>query len=262
MNWSDERYVKVYARDTANWKMLPWEAKAVWLLLLRKLDGAGIVDTGSHDRNKVLALILDVPSDIVAKAIPALLADGTLVEVERGLLAPNFIDSQEARKTDTQSKRDQRQRIKDKRSATQRIEVIKAPVRLLSDDVRPCPPSAQLSSAQLEALSVDVRQPTSVDRLKGIWNDNRGKLSEWKLTNPAREKVALARLKELPLDQWVDVVKRVAASKFCNGVNDRGWRASPDWLLKPATAAAVLEGKYDDKGASSASQPTAVPHFG
>lgn len=148
MNWSDERYVKVYARDTANWKMLPWEAKAVWLLLLRKLDGAGIVDTGSHDRNQVLALILDVPTEVVAKAIPALLADGTLVEVERGLLAPNFIDSQEARKTDTQSKRDQRQKVKDKRSATQRLEVIKAPVLLLSDDVRPCPPSAQLSSAQ------------------------------------------------------------------------------------------------------------------
>jgi hypothetical protein len=41
-------------------------------------------------------------------------------------------------------------------------------------------------------------------------------------------------------------VKRIASSAFCTGTNDRGWRATPDWLLRPDTAAKVLEGKYDD----------------
>lgn len=46
MNWSDERYVKLYERDTLTW---PWQAKCVFALLLRKVDRSGVLDTGRSD---------------------------------------------------------------------------------------------------------------------------------------------------------------------------------------------------------------------
>ena len=34
MRWEDERYVRVYTRDTPEWCLLSWEARALFLLLL------------------------------------------------------------------------------------------------------------------------------------------------------------------------------------------------------------------------------------
>lgn len=47
---------------------------------------------------------------------------------------------------------------------------------------------------------------------------------------------------------WLEVIRRINASSFLRGETERGWKASPDWLLQPDTAAKVLEGKYDDRG--------------
>jgi len=43
MDWSNERYVRVYTRDTAEYLALCWQAKALLSLLLRKCDRAGVV---------------------------------------------------------------------------------------------------------------------------------------------------------------------------------------------------------------------------
>lgn len=91
----------------------------------------------------------------------------------------------------------------------------------------------------------EEKAPAAQEQLRQTWNDHRGpKLPEWRHSKhrdtPARE-----RLKERPLAEWVVVVQRIAASAFCTGANDRGWKADPDWLLRPGTATKVLEGKYD-----------------
>jgi hypothetical protein len=44
---------------------------------------------------------------------------------------------------------------------------------------------------------------------------------------------------------WREALDRAAASPFCRGENDRGWRADVDWFLRPDTATKILEGKYD-----------------
>ncbi len=41
---------------------------------------------------------------------------------------------------------------------------------------------------------------------------------------------------------------KLAASTFCRGENDRGWRADIEWFLRPDTLVKLLEGKYDGKG--------------
>ena len=88
--------------------------------------------------------------------------------------------------------------------------------------------------------------PSAQEQLRQAWNDNRGpKLPEWRADSAHRDKPARDRLKERPIAEWVEVVKRIAASPFCTGSNDRGWRADPEFFLRAGTAAKVLEGKYD-----------------
>lgn len=90
----------------------------------------------------------------------------------------------------------------------------------------------------------------AVDELRATWNLNKHPdMPEWRETGPDRRRTAKARLKERPLHEWLDVVQRIAASGFCRGLNDRGWRADPEWLLRPGTATKVLEGRYDDRAA-------------
>ncbi|NMN58021.1 hypothetical protein FHT36_001923 [Xanthobacter sp. SG618] len=44
---------------------------------------------------------------------------------------------------------------------------------------------------------------------------------------------------------WRIAMDRVRASPFLRGDNDRGWRASLDFLLKPESFAKLMEGAYD-----------------
>ena len=44
---------------------------------------------------------------------------------------------------------------------------------------------------------------------------------------------------------WRIAMDRVRASPFLRGENDRGWRASLDFLLKPESFAKLMEGAYD-----------------
>jgi hypothetical protein len=83
--------------------------------------------------------------------------------------------------------------------------------------------------------------------LQAIWNELKApEQPTWRETSKARKAKADVRWKDR--DDWPDVVKRIAASSFCRGTNDRGWIADPEWLLKPDTATKVLEGKYDNRG--------------
>lgn len=100
MDWSDESYVKLYTRDTVTWRSWPWQARAVWPSLMRKLDGAGLMPAGRLDMTRAVAVMIEMPVEVVEVALDALLADGTIETVAGGLLAPKFLEAQEARKND------------------------------------------------------------------------------------------------------------------------------------------------------------------
>lgn len=85
-----------------------------------------------------------------------------------------------------------------------------------------------------------------------IWNYHRGTLPRCKTLSSGRKRTAISRWKENPSEEyWSGIVKRLAASEFCNGKNNRSWRADFDFLIKPDTHARVIEGKYDDRSQSS-----------
>ncbi len=95
MKWEDERYVRLFIRDTATWKLLPWQAKAILPLLMRKLDRFGCVQVGS-DVPSAVALTTDLPLEIAAVAVPALVELNVICITEGELVMHDFIQSQEA----------------------------------------------------------------------------------------------------------------------------------------------------------------------
>ncbi len=112
-----------------------------------------------------------------------------------------------------------------------------------------------------QTISDDL-PPSKAEVLQVLWNAEADPaFPRWKVSTDKRRKAAIARFKERPIegdDGWRAVIRRMNASPFLKGVNDRNWIASPDWLLKPDSANKVLEGQYDGKRTAGPS-PNSLP---
>lgn len=63
-----------------------------------------------------------------------------------------------------------------------------------------------------------------------------------------RKQSLQSRLKEpFFVGKWKEALNKVVASKFCNGANERGWKANFDWFISPDAVIKIMEGKYDDR---------------
>lgn len=109
MDWANERYVRLYTRDSVSWTVMSWEARALLCLVLRKLDRAGVLELGRHGA-RGLAAIVGMPPDVTAAALDELLAEGTFELNGETLVMPNFLTAQEARISDAQRARDHREK--------------------------------------------------------------------------------------------------------------------------------------------------------
>lgn len=117
---------------------------------------------------------------------------------------------------------------------------------------RPAPvshPSISISLSTSQMSLEGVQGEAKPEDLQAAWNELAPPLPKWREMPPARKALAKTRLRERPMDGpdgWRAVIKKIAASSFLRG--DTGnWKATPKWLLKPDTAANVLEGQYDDR---------------
>ncbi len=114
MNWPDERYVRVYTRDTTDWLGLSWQAQGLFCLLLRKVDRAGLLDLGKQG-NAGLASHIGGPSAWrdMEPALDELLRDGCVEVVGTSLVIRNFIEAQEAKQSDKVRQAESRNRRRD-----------------------------------------------------------------------------------------------------------------------------------------------------
>ncbi|MCC7384736.1 MAG: hypothetical protein IT384_23000 [Deltaproteobacteria bacterium] len=110
LDFTNERYIRVYTRDTADWLLLPWTARALYVLASRKLDRSGLLDLGKHDPAKAVAAVVAMPLDVVQAALPELLQCGLFEIHTRHLIDPVFLESQEARQSDAERARASRER--------------------------------------------------------------------------------------------------------------------------------------------------------
>lgn len=114
MRWEDERYVRIYTRDTADWLALSFDAQALFVLLLRKIDRAGLLPLGKHGNRSVAAVLgQGALWPRLEPALEELLADGCIRIEGSTLVVPNFIEAQEAAMSDRQRKAEQRARARD-----------------------------------------------------------------------------------------------------------------------------------------------------
>jgi len=108
VNYQDERYVRVYTRDSLTWISWNWETRAVFVLLLRKVDRAGVLDTGSMEKAKAISLLVGVPIEVAEVAVKQLIDDGTATETPTAIVFPRFLDAQECKQSDAQRQRESR----------------------------------------------------------------------------------------------------------------------------------------------------------
>jgi hypothetical protein len=91
-------------------------------------------------------------------------------------------------------------------------------------------------------LAVSV---TTLPEEARVWNEQPS-LRKIQSLSPGRAKALKSRRSDSYFcGNWKAAIVKVAASKFCNGENDRGWRADFDFFLRPDTVAKIMEGKYD-----------------
>ena len=64
---------------------------------------------------------------------------------------------------------------------------------------------------------------------------------------PQRRRSIATRMREHGPEGWQIALDRVAASRFLQGENDRGWRITLDWLISPKNFEKVVDGSYDPR---------------
>jgi hypothetical protein len=64
---------------------------------------------------------------------------------------------------------------------------------------------------------------------------------------PKRRNTIKQRIKEHGREAVSVCFFKTGKSDFLCGVNDRGWKASFDWIMKPENLVKILEGNYDNK---------------
>lgn len=114
MQWEDERYVRIYTRDTADWLSLSFLAQGLFCLLLRKVDRFGQLPLGRHG-SRAVAIAIGFPGEWtrLEPALGELLEDGC-VSIEGDLLTiKNFVAAQEAKTSGAQRTREWRERHRD-----------------------------------------------------------------------------------------------------------------------------------------------------
>lgn len=85
-------------------------------------------------------------------------------------------------------------------------------------------------------------------RLKEYFNTTfNGKLSMVVNMTEARRKAVKARIAQYDKETVFTVLKKVAASPFLLGCNDRNWKCDFDWIFKAGNFTKILEGNYDEK---------------
>jgi uncharacterized phage protein (TIGR02220 family) len=117
VDWANERYVRVYTRDTVSWKLCDWRAHTVLLHLFRKVDRAGVLDVGD-DGLVGLAAVLELPLEIVEPGIEQLTKSKggrapTVTFTGSAYAIPNFIEAQETPQSNPQRTRESRARRRD-----------------------------------------------------------------------------------------------------------------------------------------------------
>lgn len=233
MDFSNERYVRLYTRDTTTWKLLDWPARAVLMFILRKVDRSGVIDLGDEGVEGLAAQI-EVPLEIVAPAVEQLVRRKVLVQTADAAVLPKFIEAQEAVQSEKQRQKESRLRRRDRA-----LDVTKrdAPVTKRDGSVgfrddpslQPDQPSRPAFQAEPEkesrALSARAdRAPGSLSPLPAGWSPPCGGKAEAAIRK---------KLGEVGDDQLQRSIAKWRRTRTDQGTSSSDWDADlADWILE------------------------------
>lgn len=96
----------------------------------------------------------------------------------------------------------------------------------------------------------------SLPKEMDFWNMNCGTLPKAQSTNTKRNAALRARRADpFWVENYPKAVFEVMKSEFCNGKNDRGWKADFDFMIQPDTVTKVMEGKYQNRNGYQKERP-------
>lgn len=218
MRWEDERYVRIYTRDSVDWLGLSFIAQGLFCLILRKVDRAGLLKLGKHGKRAV-AIVIGFPGDWprLEPALEELLADGCVQIRGEYLVVPNFIEAQEATQSDAQRKRESRGRARDVAAAAEVLNPDKT-----SDSVTPGHESGQeVTSGHKESQLVTPNHAVPCR------------------AEPSEETLPSARVTRLPTRDEAYSAKYPRSAALIASLAARGKTAL--WATKSETRTAVEE---------------------
>lgn len=267
MDWSDERWVRVYTRDTASWKLLGWQARTVLLHMFRKVDRAGVIDDGGEGSDG-LAAALDLPPDVTCHGLSQLVTRGIVVSRGDQHVIPNFLAAQTATTSDAERQRKSREtrranvthRDSESRSVTERHEPSRGVTSChsetrLDESTGECAAKSPHIAATLELVPDDPPKPDRATELAEACCDalNAATGSRYRPDADGTRKLALALAKAR---RTVDEVERVVADRVAE------WKDDPKMVayLRPATILAAGNfATYLDDLNSRPAQPVRRP---
>lgn len=129
MDFSNERYVKLYTRETTTWRLLGWEGQAMLPTLLKLMDRSGLLEIGNRDpEDAIPAHFPGWPREVVLAGFRALIREGVIELTNGAIVWPKYLEGQEASSTPAQRQRAHRERRRDesRESSGKTIEVSRA----------------------------------------------------------------------------------------------------------------------------------------
>jgi hypothetical protein len=103
-------------------------------------------------------------------------------------------------------------------------------------------------------------QAAAAAAVVAIWNSF-SNLPKVRQLTPSRAKKLGQRLNDpFFTEHWQAGIARAAASAFCTGQGNSGWKANLDWFLRPDALAKILEGAYDGPARRASAPRSPVFH--
>lgn len=120
LNFEDERYVRLYTRDSVAWLRLGWEAQAVYMGLKRKFDRVGLLRCdGESSVDAASAVLVGWDFDVIERGIETMLERGWLEYLNDAdaLFDPQHMEAEETSKSNALRCKESRERRRQKAAA-------------------------------------------------------------------------------------------------------------------------------------------------
>lgn len=242
MNFPNERYVRLYSRDTTTWLKWKWEGRATFALLLRKLDRSGRLQLDGEGVVDAIMLHTGLPVEVAAAGWAQISTPGkdgtaTVVIKDGAIVMPNYRAAQEAKASDAlraQEYRD-RKRVTEGDDASRSVTDESRTVTTRHDSSQAVTPSlAEPSRARKKSLAVsppgdppeqgdeaetpDLAAPSRQAYLDAIATASSGRFVASKPAKGGAFKLDAARKRPGALDEASRIGRWLAA--------DGDWRAA------------------------------------